>query len=162
MRQFKRVIFASGNGVSRAPMAAALLKEQLKEEGFSDIEVISRGLIVQFPEPLNQKVEAVMASNGLTWDGFAAEELSDEDITDDTVVFVMEEKRRQQVIEKYDRAHETNVFLLSAYVGDELEIMNPYGENLQIYGMCFEVIRETVKKLVPLLTDRNLTTIWGI
>ncbi len=161
MRQFKRVIFASGNGNARAPMAAALLKRQLEEAG-SDIEVLSRGLIVQFPEPLNQKVEAILASNGMQLDHFQAEELKNEDITDDTIVFVLEEKRRIQVIERYESAHEANVYVLSAYVGDELEIMNPYGENLQIYGMCFEILKETMKKLVPLLTDTNLITLWGL
>ncbi len=32
-------------------------------------------------------------------------------------------------------------------MGDELEIMDPYGGTLQTYGICFEVIRASIQKL---------------
>ena len=43
------------------------------------------------------------------------------------------------------------VFVLSQYVGDELEILDPYGGTLQSYGLCYESLRATLKKLVRLL-----------
>ena len=43
------------------------------------------------------------------------------------------------------------VFVLSQYVGDELEILDPYGGTLQSYGLCYESLRATLKKLVKLL-----------
>ena len=55
MKQIKRIIYVAGSGTSRAPMAAAIIKSMLKD---SDVDVLSRGIVVQFPEPLNQKAEA--------------------------------------------------------------------------------------------------------
>lgn len=146
--KIRRVIFACGNGITRAPMAAALFREMYKGE---DIEAISRGLIVGFPEPLNQKTEAVMISNGIEWEDYTAKELEDAEITENIYVIVMNEKEKRRVIEKYPSANEENTFVFSSLVGDELEIIDPYGGSLQTYGICFEVIRSSVEKLIQLL-----------
>lgn len=140
----RKIIFVEGHGNARSAMAAALF-ERLYEG--SDMEAVSRGIVVQFPEPLNQKTEAVMVSNGITLEGFVSEQLSNEEIDQDTQLFVMEERQRQQVLAKFPAATEENTHLLSEYVGDELEIMDPYGGTLQTYGICFEVLRATIQKL---------------
>ncbi len=140
----RKLIFVEGHGNARSAMAAALF-DRLYES--SDMEAVSRGIVVQFPEPLNQKTEAVMVSNGITLEGFVSEQLSDEEIDQDTMLFTMEERQRQQVLSKFPSATEENTFLLSEYVGDELEIMDPYGGTLQTYGICFEVIRASIQKL---------------
>jgi len=45
--------------------------------------------------------------------------------------------------------------VLTELVGEELEIMNPYGGTLQSYGLCFETLRQTIKKLVKLLNENE-------
>ena len=64
-------------------MAAGILEEQVLNR---PVEVLSRGLVVLFPEPLNQKAEAVMISNGLKSEGFMSEQITEEDITDNTLI----------------------------------------------------------------------------
>ena len=148
MRDIKRIIFVVGNGVSRAPMAAGIFTQLY---GKSDIEVLCRGLVVQFPEPLNQKAEAVMISNGINMSGFSSQEIADEDYTEGAVAFTMESAQRARIIDKIPSATEENTFVLSEFVGDELEIMDPYGGTLQTYGICFEVIKNAIKKLIEQL-----------
>ena len=65
MEEIKRVIFAAGSGTSRAPMAAAIMKQMTEGK---DIDVLARGVVVLFPEPMNQKTEAVLISNGIAPD----------------------------------------------------------------------------------------------
>jgi protein-tyrosine phosphatase len=77
--------------------------------------------------------------------------LQNEDITESTIVFAMEEAIRYKIIEQFENANEDNTFILSDYVGDELEIINPYGAPLQTYGLCYESLRNTMKKLVKIL-----------
>lgn len=133
-------------------MAAAVL---IKDIGKDELEVLCRGLVVSFPEPLNQKTEAVMIRNGYALEEFTTKQLMNDEITDQTLVFVMEEKQRQHILEKYDNAKENNVFVLSEYVGEELEIMDPYGAPLQTYGICFESIKNAVQKLVEQLKEKG-------
>ena len=43
--------------------------------------------------------------------------------------------------------------VLTEFVGDELEILNPYGGNLQAYGICYETLNKSIKKLVKILNE---------
>ena len=54
--------------------------------GGADFSVEARGLLVQFPEPLNQKAEAVMISNGIVWENFSSRQLEESDFEDGTMV----------------------------------------------------------------------------
>ena len=44
---------------------------------------------------------------------------------------------------------------LSAYVGDELEIVDPYGGSLQVYGLCFEVLKNAIERLPKKLREEE-------
>ncbi len=147
-----RIIFAGKNGSSRSPMAAYILKSM---DATKDYEILSRGILVQFPEPLNPKVEAVLLSNGIEVGDFHAVELTDNDINSSTIIFTMEESHRDKIIGKLEKANEENTFVLPAYVGDELDILNPYGGGLQLYGLCFEALKDTLNKLVNILNQER-------
>ena len=142
MKQYNRILFVAESGTSRAPMAAGILSEYT-----------CRGLVVLFPEPLNQKAEAVMISNGINWENFTSTQLEDEDFTDDTLVLTMEHSQLEKIFEKYPSAREENVYVLTELVGDELEILDPYGGSLQSYGLCYETMRKSIIKLVKLLNE---------
>lgn len=150
MKQYERVLFVAESGTCRAPMAVGILKEQTLKH---PVEVEARGLVVLFPEPLNQKAEAVMISNGITMEDYMSKQLTEEDFTDNTLVLVMEQSQREKVLEKYENANPENVHVLTELVGDELEILDPYGGTLQSYGLCYETMRKTIKKLAALLNE---------
>lgn len=149
MKEYQKIIIAAENGTCRAPMAAAILREYHFKR---PVEIIARGLVVLFPEPLNQKAEAVMISNGINPAGYMSTQLKNEDITEDSLVLVMERSQREKVLEKYENANPENTFVLTELVGDELEIIDPYGGTLQAYGLCYETLKKSIKKLVNLLT----------
>lgn len=150
MRAYQKIVFVAESGTCRAPMAAAIFGEyNLKKP----MEVAARGLVVLFPEPLNQKAEAVMISNGINMSGYMSTQLKSEDFTEDTLVLVMEHVQLEKILEKYDNVNSENVFVLTELVGDELEIIDPYGGSLQAYGLCFETLKKTIRKLVNLLNE---------
>lgn len=148
MKEYNRIMFVCGSDTCRAPMAAGILAEyNLKRP----IEILSRGLVVLFPEPLNQKAEAVMISNGINMEGFMSKQLTEEELTDDTLVLLMERTQMEKLFEKFENANPENVYVLTELVGDELEIIDPYGGTLQAYGLCYETLRKSILKLVNLL-----------
>ena len=149
-----KVIFVGKSGTCRAPMAAALLQEcSLKRE----IEIRARGLVVLFPEPLNQKVNAILISNGINMEGYMSEQLVAEDVDEHTLVLVMEEKLLPQAAAILGEERMTQVHVLTALVGEELEIMDPYGAPLPSFGLCFESLSKTVKKLAVWLNEQEET-----
>ena len=150
MKNYNKVIFVAESGTCRAPMAAGILEEySLKHP----VEILARGLVVLFPEPLNQKAEAVMISNGINMEGFMSTQLTEDDFSDDALVLVMEKGQLEKFLETYHNANPENVHVLTELVGDELEILNPYGGTLQAYGLCYETLRKTILKLVKLLNE---------
>lgn len=152
MKIYNRIIFVAGSGTCRAPMAAAIMQDYAMKY---PVEILARGLVVLFPEPLNQKAEAVMISNGIMLEDYSSMPLAEEDITENALVFVMEQAQRKKVLENFRNASEENVYVLTDFVGDELEIMNPYGGTLQAYGLCYETLRQTIKKLVQMLNENE-------
>lgn len=149
---YKKIVFVAESGTCREQMAVAILGDVgLKRP----VEAVARGLVVLFPEPLNQKAEAVMISNGLLTEGFMSSPLTAEDFGEDTLVLTMEEKHRGKVLEMFAEADEEHVRVLSEFVGDELEIIDPYGGTLQMYGLCYEMLLASVKKLANILNNEE-------
>jgi protein-tyrosine phosphatase len=133
-------------------MAAALLQEcSLKR----DVEIEARGLVVLFPEPLNQKVQAVMISNGIHMEGYMARQLTAEDVNDETLLLVMEQADIQKVLGIIGEERLPQIQVLTTLVGEELEIMNPYGAPLPSYGLCFESMSKTIKKFAAWLNEQE-------
>ncbi len=150
MEDFNRIIFVCESGTARSPMAVGILNDfSLKRS----VDVESRGLVVLFPEPMNQKAEAVLISNGVCTRDFMSVQLTEEDFTPDTLVLTMEYIQKERILEHYENAIPENVHVLTELVGDELEILDPYGASLQSYGLCYETMRKSIQKLVNLLNE---------
>lgn len=152
MDTIKRVIFAAGSGTSRAPMAAAIMRQLVESR---NIEVLARGLVVLFPEPMNQKTEAVLISNGIVPGDFSSEPLTAADIVTGTLILTFEASQRERVLQTIDGADETNTYVLSNYVGDEIEVLDPYGAPIQTYGLLYEVLRSSIEKLLLRIQEEN-------
>ena len=150
MERLERIIFVARSGSCREPMAMGILNDlSLKQE----VEILARGLVVSFPEPMNGKVEAVLISNGINLENFTSKELTEEDITENTLVLTMERKHKEKVLSRFSNATVANVHVLTDFVGDELEILDPYGGSLPSYGLCYETLRKSLKKLVKILNE---------
>ena len=104
---------------------------------------------------MNQKAEAVLISNGINMEGFVSQQLTEEDLTEDALVVTMEAVQRERILEQYENAVPANIHVLTEYVGDELEILDPYGGALPAYGLCYETLRKSIKKLVKKLNEEE-------
>ena len=139
--KYDKIIFVAQTGTCREQMAKGIMNDFVLKV---PMEIEARGLVVQFPEPVNQKA-------GISTEGMVSTQLEESDITESTMVFTMESSQRERIIESFADIDPEQVFVLSQYVGDELEILDPYGGTLQSYGLCYESLRATLKKLVKRL-----------
>lgn len=96
MNKLDRIVFVAKTGTSREPMAMGILKDMGLDY---PVEILARGLVVQFPEPLNRKAEAVLIGNGITLEGFSSQQLVREDITENTLVLALETIHRDKILE---------------------------------------------------------------
>lgn len=140
--KYNRVIFAGGSGTIREPMAVGIMKKLMP-----GLNCEARGLVVLFPEPINQKAEAVLASHDIGLNAFESKALVEEDFAAGTLVVAMDQKDYKKILDQFEASAQENVALLSEYVEDELDILNPYGQSIQVYGLCYETLLNTLTKL---------------
>ena len=112
MKHYSRIVFVAENGTCRAPMAAGILNEYTLKY---PVTVECRGLVVLFPEPLNQKAEAIMISNGINMEGYMSTQLKDDDFTEETLVLTMERRQLEQILEKYENVIPANIFVFTEF-----------------------------------------------
>ena len=145
-QKYRRIVFLSDADTCRGPMAAEMLRHKdLRQEYAID----SRGLVVLFPEPVNQKAEAVMKSAQMTMEEHTATAFSENDVAEDILILAMCESEKEKVQTEYGEA--AKVFTLSEFIGEELQIPNPYGQPLNAYGECMERLTEAIDKLAETL-----------
>ena len=96
--KYDKIIFVAQTGTCREQMAKGHHERLVLKV---PMEIEARGLVVQFPEPVNQKAEAVLISNGISTEGMVSTQLEESDITESTMVFTMESSQRERIIESF-------------------------------------------------------------
>ena len=148
MKEFERIIFVGRSGNCREVMAAELLKTKPL---WHKPEILARGLVVLFPEPLNQKVEAIMSGKGFQPGNYMSAQLEAEDITENTLVLTFEKSGISKIQSKFPDV--PYLYVLTDVSGDELEILDPTGQDLITYGICYETLEKSISKLATVLND---------
>ena len=151
MKKYDRLIFVSNSDTCRGPMAEAILKSKFL---LSELEVESRGLVVLFPEPVNQKAEAILASHGLTMKDHTAKMLEQEDFDERTLILVMEDALKQRIFQEHENVKYT--WQLSEYIKQEPDVTEPVGGSLADYGACYELLDCMISSLVVVLNEEEL------
>lgn len=140
MKDYDRIIFVDSDDTARSVMAAALMR---RHDLLSEPQILSRGLVVLFPAPVNQKVEAIMASHDLDVTAHQAQQLSGEDVTPRTLILVMEESQRSKVSELISGPAE--VHTISEFTGFSGDIEPLFGAELSEYGKCYDLLNELIR-----------------
>lgn len=150
LQKYRRVLFIGNSDNCRGPMAAEILRhESLTKE----YKIGSRGMVVLFPEPANQKAEAIMRSHQMTLASHEATQFTEDDLDDETLVLTFEESQKWKIVSEYGNVK--NVYTLSEFVEDERIVPSALGQPLTVYGGNFELMRELMRKLAEKLNEED-------
>lgn len=154
MRHFNRVIFVDRGNTCRSIMAEAILRQVRDAMQVSDWNsIISRGLAVLFPEPLNPKAVAIIKGHGLNVDRTNSVLFTEEECGESTLVLTMTEREKRQILEDYTAV--PNLYTLREFAGERGDIEEPYGKSLAEYGALYEYLDLMVKMAVQKLLKED-------
>ena len=145
---YDRIIFVCEGNHSKGPMAETIYKSLTENES---IPAISRGLVVLFSEPVNEKAVSVLENHGLTCAVEVSKELTKEDITENALILTMTDKQKKQAIDKYEI--ENDIFSIKEFNGEEGEVKDPYGGTLVDYEECYNELLRLIKKTIYKLDE---------
>lgn len=142
---YDRIIFVCSDNTSRSIMAESVMNSVKKEE----VEILSRGLVVLFPEPINPKVIPILKNFDLAPCKESSEELVAADLAPCTLVLAMTKREKASILHKFPNFEE--VYTIGEFVGSEGDIEEPHAGSLADYGASYEYIDFVVKMLAEKL-----------
>ncbi len=145
-QKYRRIVFVSATDTCTGPMAAEMLRQK---KLYQEYVIDSRGMVVLFPEPVNQKAEAVMKSARMSMTEHKAAAFTSADYGTGILVLTMDRGQKEKIIAEY--GDEGNVFTLCEYVGEDEEILSLHGKPLTEYGKRLELLSKLIDKLTEKL-----------
>ncbi|MBO5197229.1 MAG: low molecular weight protein arginine phosphatase [Lachnospiraceae bacterium] len=146
MEKYQKILFLCTGNTCRSPMAETILRNLMPEQ-----EVMSRGLVVLFPEPVNPKAENVLSNHNLHLNNHVTRGLRAMDLEEGTLVLTMTEAQRERV--RKDFGMSEHLYTLKEFVGEYGDVTDPYGGTLMDYEDCYVELTRLIKKLVYKLAE---------
>ena len=148
--KYDKVVFVCTGNTCRSPMAEAIYRGMSVD---GTIEVCSRGLVVLFPEPSNQKAEMVVENHNLSLDNHVSTQLTKEDLEGNLLVITMTFAQKLKIAEEFGLSG--NLYTLKEYVGEEGDVIDPYGGTVLDYEECFSELSRLIKKSLIKLNEED-------
>lgn len=134
---YKRVVFVCKENVYLSPMAEWIFKSILMDK---TKEVFSRGLVVLFSEPMNQKVIDLLGRHSIPCKEQVSVEFNPDEITDDTLVIAMNFSEKVKLVEGFGL--EENVYTLKEFIEEDEDVIDPYGGTEKDYEECYLELKD--------------------
>jgi protein-tyrosine-phosphatase len=141
MTDFRKIIFVCKENVSLSPMAEWVTKSILMDKSK---EIVSRGLVVLFPEPRNLKVTDVLVRHGVPCAEQVSQELDASEVDEHTLVITMNFPEKVKIVEDFGMKE---VYTLKEFVDEEGDMTDPYGGDEEAYDAFFLEIRDLLYKM---------------
>lgn len=144
------MVFCSGDGTYRAPVAAEVLKRCFKKnEAMKNVNISAKGMLVMFPEPVNGKAVAIGKSKGYDLSEYSAKGIEKDDFSIETLVLVMTEMGKKKIYDTYENA--INVYTIKEFIGAAGDIDIPFGKGLADYGENFNQLEDLIEQVADKL-----------
>lgn len=156
MPNYRRIIFLDEENTRLSPLTAALFKKKMRQAGYEGLRVSSRGRVVLFPEPVNQKIGEVARQYYIDLSSYTAREINESDFSAQTLVLTMDNATKVKTYEKYTSA--ANVFTLKEFLGSSGDLKLPLGGTVEEYKTVMDIVSGLLDNLVrKLFADEEST-----
>lgn len=133
-----KIIFVCTGNTCRSPMAESIAKNILKQ-----YSIESRGIFTVDEMPISENAKQVILENGLELPS-NSEMFKEKDLEAD-LILTMTQNHKNELENYYGQSN--NVFALSEYIDEELDIEDPIGGTIDDYRDTFNQIKSYIIRL---------------
>ncbi|WP_071140369.1 MULTISPECIES: low molecular weight protein arginine phosphatase [Tissierellales] len=146
----KNILFVCTGNTCRSPMADGLFENMIEnnKDNYSNISHTSAGIYVFGGERPTDEAIKVMAEEGIDISQYRSKGLTEKMVEDADVVFVMTKNHKNYMRNSYPSASE-KIFTLKEYAyGKEDDIIDPFGEGMEVYRKVKEDIKDALEEIL--------------
>lgn len=141
-----KLLFICTSNTCRSYMAMAVAKKILMEKHIHDFEVISRGTVVSFSEPVNPKAEICLEAHEYSVEENMSTQITQEDINSGYLILTMTVAEKEKVLAEYENV--TRIYTIKEYANEQGEVLDPYGKEMMDYEYCLRELERLVEKVI--------------
>ncbi|MBQ2753501.1 MAG: low molecular weight protein arginine phosphatase [Firmicutes bacterium] len=143
------IVFVCTGNTCRSPLAEVIAVKVFEEKGI-EADIISRGLSVAYPTSASVNSKKTAYEMGLSLDDFISHQLTYDDIEWADVVITMTSAHRAAV-ENVCYEKGTDILTLAEAAGENADVSDPFGGDLETYRKCACQIKEYIEKMADRL-----------
>ena len=136
--EYGRIVMIGENNLCRSFMAEVILRGLLQKRGVSGVEVISRGLVVLFSEPVSPMARGVLHKHGYAIDAFRSSQLSEEDLVCADLALTMTGEQAEKV--KKDFGTKTACMSVGTFIDLDEDMPKVTEDTAEAFEECFRSI----------------------
>ena len=148
---YRKIIIVGENNIGRSFMAECILRGILQKRNCQNIEVVSRGLVVLFSEPVAPGAAKILREKGYRIEDFRSSQLTDDDLASADLVLAITKGLAEEIKESFDEA--TSCMSIGTFIDTtetEERIPEVTEENQETYQTCFDIL----EPLMEAVADR--------
>lgn len=149
--KYRKIIVVGETNVARSFLGETILRGILAARGFTEIEVISRGLVVLFSEPVSLLALNILKKHNYEIEAFRSTQLTKEDVETAQLVLSVTREQAQSIKEQYiTEDMDVTCMSLGDFVQSEEEVPRLEEDTEEAFEICFAKI----EKLMEAVADR--------
>ena len=137
------IILVGESNLTRSILAEAILKKIFQQKNIENVNVISRGSIVLFSEPISPKASAVLYEHGCEDVSKRSTELTQEDIDNADLILTMSRSDSEHIRDHFEV--NTTCMFLGTFIDMEEEIPDVAEDTKEGYEVCYELTKQAME-----------------